>query len=243
MNLCISLYSYHKIKPAMSKSIIITGATGNLGSAVTKRLLADGYKLYTTLLPTEKIPDDPHIHGMHTDLQSEAECGRYVDEVVHRGADLRAGILLVGGFQMGGLADTTVEDIDKMIRLNFYTAFPMVKTLFAHFEQVGGGQIILVGARPALQAADGQGVMAYALSKSLIFQLAEMINQAGKGKNISATVIVPSTIDTAINRKSMPDADFATWVRADDIADIISLLLTESGQTVRETVVKVYNNA
>ena len=227
----------------MSKSIIITGATGNLGGAVTKKLLTDGYKLYVTLVPGEKMPEDPHIHGMHLDLYNEEDCARYVSEVAGRGDDLSAAILLVGGFQMGGLMETSFADLDKMFKLNFYTAFSMVKPLFAYFEKKGGGQIFLVGARPALQPADGKGVAAYAMSKSLIFRLAELINASGKEKNISATVLVPSTIDTPANRTSMPDADFHKWVPAASIADVIAFLLTDSGHVVREAVVKVYNRA
>ena len=227
----------------MSKSIIITGSTGNLGGAVTKRLLKDGYMLYATLLPHEKAPEDPHIHGMHVDLFNEAECARYVKEVVGRGASLCAGILLVGGFQMGGLTETSFEALDKMFKVNFYSAFSMVKPLFEHFEKVGGGQIFLIGARPALQPKDGKGALAYALSKSLIFNLAELINQSGKEKNIRATVIVPSTIDTPANREAMPDADFQHWVPADSIADVIAFLLTDSGRMLRESVIKVYNKA
>ena len=226
----------------MDKSIIITGATGNLGGAVTRRLLADGYELYTTLLPQEKAHGDPHVHGEQVDLQNEADCARYVSAVSAHGG-LSAGILLVGGFQMGGLSDTHLADLDKMFKLNFYTAFTMVKPLFEYFSKAGGGQIILIGARPALKPADGKGVVAYALSKSLIFQLAEIINQSGKDKNVRASVIVPSTIDTPINRQSMPDADFTHWVPADSIADTIAYLLSDSGGMLRESVIKVYNQA
>lgn len=227
----------------MSKSIIITGATGNLGSAVTKRLLADGYTLYTTLVPNEKPSEDPHIHGMHVDLFNEGECERYVKDLVAEGTDLCAGILLVGGFQMGGLLETDFTALDKMFRLNFYTAFSMVKPLVAHFEQSGGGQIILIGARPALKPDDGNWAVAYALSKSLIFRLAELINEKGKAKNVRATVLVPSTIDTPANRQSMPDADFHKWVPAESIADTIAFLLSDSGGVLRESVIKVYNQA
>ena len=227
----------------MSKSIIITGATGNLGGAVTKRLVADGYMLYTTLVPGEKASDDPRIHGMHIDLLNEEECKRYVGEVVARGADLQAGILLVGGFQMGGLADTDLAALDKMFKLNFQTAFSISKALFEQFEKIGGGQIFLIGARPAIQPADGKNAIAYSLSKSLIFRLAEIINETGKEKNVRASVIVPSTIDTAINRQSMPDVDFHKWVPADSIADTIAYLLTDSGSMLRESVVKIYNQA
>jgi len=227
----------------MSKSVIITGATGNLGGAVTKRLIADGYALYTTLIPGEKAPGNPHIHGMHIDLLNEDECTRYVGEVAARGAELRAGILLVGGFQMGGLMETDITALDKMFKMNFYTAFSMTKALMGHFGTIGGGQLILVGARPALQAEEGKNAVAYALSKSLIFRLAEIINISGREKNVHVTVIVPSTIDTAANRQSMPDADFHKWVPADSIADTIAYLLTDSGSMLREAIIKVYNQA
>ena len=227
----------------MNRSILLTGATGNLGSAVTTRLLADGYQLHTTLLPHEKPSSDPRISSRVVDLTDEADCARYVQELTTAGSSLTAGILLVGGFRMGTIAETDMAGLDQMFKLNFYTAFAMVKPLFAHFEKAGGGQIILIGARPALDPAAGTGVVAYALSKSLIFELAEIINASGKDKNIRATVVVPSTIDTALNRQSMPDADFSNWVPAERIADVIAYTLTDSGSMLRESVLKVYNRS
>ena len=226
----------------MSKSIIITGATGNLGGAVTKKLLADGFKLYTTLVPNEKAPVDDRIHAKVVDLFDERDCAVYIDEI-SESDDVQAGIFLVGGFAMGSLTETNLGALDKMIRLNFYTAFSMAKPLFEHFEKKGGGQIILIGARPALQPKQGKLAVAYALSKSLIFHLAEIINAEGKDKNIRASVVVPSTIDTPPNRQSMPNADFNKWVPAESIADVIAFLLTDSGSMLRETVVKVYNES
>jgi NAD(P)-dependent dehydrogenase (short-subunit alcohol dehydrogenase family) len=220
----------------MGKSIIITGATGNLGGAVTKRLVADGYKLHVTLLPNERISGDAQISGKQVDLLNEAACKDYVEQVAASGNELQAGILLVGGF-------TDIAALDTMFKMNFYTAFNMAKALIAHFEPKGCGQIILIGARPGLEAKDGKHAVAYALSKSLIFRLAEIINQAGKEKNIHASVIVPSTIDTPINRQSMPDVDFHKWVPAGSIADAIAFLLTDSGSMLRESVIKVYNNS
>lgn len=226
----------------MQRSVLITGASGNLGKAVSARLLSDGFELYTTLMPQETAAAAAGIFARVTDLTAEEDCTSYVAEI-GRKSSLEAGILLVGGFAMGEIASTGLESIKQMIGLNFYTAFPMAKALFGHFEKNGGGQIILIGARPALRPEQGKGVAAYALSKGLVFHLAELINEAGKEKNIRATVLVPSTIDTALNRQSMPDADFSKWVPASDIADVIAFLLTGSGSILRETVLKVYNSA
>src|SRR5690606_9374489 len=98
----------------------------------------------------------------------------------------QAGIFLAGGFASGKLSDTADADLEKMIAMNFLTAFHLVKPLKKHFERQGGGQFIFIGARPALVAEQGTGSFAYTLSKSMLFQMADMINAEGKSKNITA---------------------------------------------------------
>lgn len=75
----------------MSSSIIITGATGNLGSAVTQRLLADGYTLHTTLTPHDKPINDKRIHAKVVDLSDEAACAAFVSEAAAAGAPVKIG--------------------------------------------------------------------------------------------------------------------------------------------------------
>ena len=90
---------------------------------------------------------------------------------------------------------------------------------------------------------NSKGMVAYGLAKSLIFRLAELMNDEAKGHNVVISVIVPSTIDTPQNRSSMPDADFNKWVKAEAIADTIYFYCTPQGSILREPVIKVYNNA
>ena len=100
-----------------------------------------------------------------------------------------------------------------------------------------------MGARPALNPADGKGSLSYALSKSLVIKLAEMLNAEGAYNNVVAHVVVPSIIDTPVNRAAMPTADFSKWVRAEDIADTIAYLCSQSGSPVRDAVVKLYGQS
>ena len=102
---------------------------------------------------------------------------------------------------------------------------------------------VFVGARAALRAKDASKSLAYALSKSLIFKLAEALNATGADKNVTASVVVASTIDTPPNRKAMPNADFSTWVKSEDIAAAISHLCSDKADTWRENVLKIYNRA
>ncbi len=227
------------------KSILITGANGNLGTAVVKKLHEKGHAICATVGRGE-LPEgfaEMTKDARNVNLTDEAATQQYVEEITRQYPEISAAVLLVGGFAMGGIAETDGAAIDKQIALNFKTAYFVVRPLMAHFEKNGGGQIILVGARPALDAAAGMGMVAYSLGKSLVFQLAEIINAAGKGKHITATVLVPSVIDTPANRIASSGADFTKWIKAEDIADTISFVLSDAGTTLRESVLKVYNEA
>lgn len=84
---------------------------------------------------------------------------------------------------------------------------------------------------------------AYALSKTLVHQLAELVNAHGRDKRIDATVIVPSVIDTPANRRAMPDVDPRRWASPTAIADTIGFVLSEAGRQMRGSVLKLYNES
>lgn len=229
----------------MSNNIIISGATGNLGREVVKKLSDCGNNIYVTLGSKninvfDKFPD---VKGQVVDLLDYDASVNFVNQTLIQAKSVQAGIFLAGGYASGSINETDDAALEKMFNLNFLTAFHLVKPLMEHFEKNGGGQFIFIGAKPALIASQGKDNFAYALSKSLLFKMAEFINAEGKSKNITATVIVPSTIDTMSNREAMPDADFNTWISADDIAKTIAFVLSNSGQKLRETVLKIYNES
>ncbi|MDX2303694.1 MAG: SDR family NAD(P)-dependent oxidoreductase [Microscillaceae bacterium] len=226
----------------MNKKILITGATGNLGQSVLKKLKTESFQILATVNSESGIEELQRqgVAAAVLDLTSEQAVK---DFIAASGSEIDAAVLLVGGFAMGGLKETDGESIRKMYSLNFETSYFIVKELLPFFEAQGKGQFILIGARPALKPEDGKNLVAYSLTKGLVFQLAEMINAQGKEHNIHATVIVPSTIDTPRNRESMPDADFSHWVSPEAIADTIHFLLMDSGKQIRESVIKLYNRS
>jgi NAD(P)-dependent dehydrogenase (short-subunit alcohol dehydrogenase family) len=228
------------------KKIIITGADGNLGSAVTKVFLEKDYKLIATVYSEEakkKMPQHDNLQVEEVNLENELEAASFVQNVIASHGNIDAALMLVGGFTAGNIENTKTGDIKNQIALNFETAYNITHPLYKHMLQNGYGRLVFIGARPALQAADGKNLVAYALSKSLLFKLAEFINKDAKGKNITATVVAPSTIDTPINRKNMPDADPNNWVKAEDLAEILEFVCSDKATALRETVLKVYNNA
>ncbi len=180
----------------------------------------------------------------HTvDLTNENESDDFVQKSIQKYGNIDAALLLVGGFTMGALADTTGKDLQKQFALNFETAYFVTRPLFEHLMKNKRGTIVFIGARPALNPDQGKGLIAYGLSKSLLFKLAEFLNEAAKGVNVSVSVVVPSTLDTALNRKSMPDVNPENWVKPSEVAETLEFLVSDKSRSLRQTVLKMYNNA
>ncbi len=228
------------------KTVIITGANGNLGTAVTKEFLEKNYRVLATV-PSEKEKSDfqshPNLDIYAVDLTNEKETYEFVQKSIQKYGTIDGALLLVGGFAMGALANTSGEDLHKQITLNFETAFFVTRPLFEHLIKNKKGSIVFIGARPAINAVQGKELIAYGLSKSLLFKLAEYLNEAARGSNVSISVVVPSTLDTPLNRKSMPDANPENWVKPSEIAETLEFLVSDKSKALRETVLKIYNNS
>jgi NAD(P)-dependent dehydrogenase (short-subunit alcohol dehydrogenase family) len=230
----------------MSESVFISGAAGNLGRAVCEKFLSQDVRVTAAVSPADDVNFISHenLHVISVDLSNESETEKSLDSILSGNGPYSFAVFTVGGFSMGGFPDTDLEDVHKMLRLNFETAFTASRIFFRHFKnQDNKGRIILIGARPGLDLHQAGETVAYGLSKSLIFGLADIINATGKKFGIDAAVLVPSIIDTPENREAMPDADYSKWVRPDHLAEYIYFLSTEAGRELRNVVQEVYGDS
>lgn len=230
----------------INKTVIVTGASGNMGQAVIKKFLAEGYNVVGTIVPNDATPfemEHARLEKIIVDLMSEEDTAKFIQTVIAKYGNVDAAVLTVGGFAMGKIESTSAADILKQYKLNFETAYHVARPVFVQMVKQRSGRIFMAGSKPGLDAKNGKGMVAYGLGKSLIFRLAELMNQEAKGTNVVTVVLVPSTIDTPANRKSMPDADFNNWIKPEDIANVIYYYCTSEATMLREPVIKLYNNA
>ena len=230
----------------MNKTILITGAAGNLGGAVLKKFLENDFQIAAIVSDRRmnNLKATSKLKILPLDLLDENKVQKAVRQIVEVFGNIDMAVLTAGGFAMGGLADTGEEELNKMYRLNFLTTYHIARQVFLQMEeQEDGGQVIFTGSRPAIHPGSAGDMLSYAFSKSLVFRLAEVINEEGKGSGITASVIVPGTIDTPQNREAMPDADFTGWVSASEIADNVYHLSTPAGKQLRESIIKVYGES
>jgi NAD(P)-dependent dehydrogenase (short-subunit alcohol dehydrogenase family) len=226
----------------MKKNIaLITGARGNMGRAIVDRFAADGFHVIGVDAHADEGSTQRESHAL--DLMNEEAASAFVQSVIMRHERINVAVLTVGGFAMGSIAETKTSDIAQQYKLNFETMYNMARPVFLQMLKQGYGRLFLVGARPALTAAGSRGMVAYGLAKSLVFRVAELMNDEAKGTKVAVNVIVPSIIDTPQNRAAMPDADFSKWVTPNQIAEVVAFHASEMASALRESVIKLYGDA
>ena len=227
-----------------SKTIIVTGAEGNLGQAVTKKFLDKDYNVIGTI--HKKGNDnftDHNFHPQALDLLNEENAQNFITGVIEKYTAIDVAVLTAGGFASGNIMTLKTSEIAKQYQLNFETALNIARPVFTQMLNQNNGRIFLIGSQAGLNPSTSKGSVGYGLSKSLLFRLAEIMNAEAKKKNVVVSVIVPSIIDTPQNRESMPGEDFSNWVSASQIADVIYFYSSVEGSVIREPVIKVYNNS
>ena len=212
------------------KVVVITGAVGALGSVVAKEALALGARIASVdhapaLLPA--TPDRLELGGV--DLTDPAQAKKAIDAAASHFGRLDALINIAGGFAFAAVADGDPETWQRMYALNVATALNASRAAIPHLSKSGAGRIVNIGAIGALQAGAGMG--AYAASKAGVHRLTEALAAEQKGK-ITVNAVLPSIIDTAANRASMPTADFTKWVSPKELADVILFLASDAASAV-----------
>jgi NAD(P)-dependent dehydrogenase (short-subunit alcohol dehydrogenase family) len=222
----------------MDRNMIITGSAGNLGKAVVSKFKREGFRVIAIIEPDsgDEVEEADDVYQI--DVTDEKAVEAFSKEYVMQYGEVECMTLLVGGFASGSFENTAAKDLEKMFKLNFFSAFNMVKYFLPVMKKANKGTILFVGAKPAMRSEEGKDVLAYALSKGLVINLAELAAQEMAEMNIRSHVFVPSIIDTPQNREAMPEEDFTKWVSPADIAEAMHYAATNT--SLRNMTIKLY---
>ena len=216
--------------------IAITGGHGVLGRAVVEAALADGLRVAVIDHATGQSAPDGVLELGGVDLTDPASAKAAIDAVVARFGRLDALLNIAGGFVW-----QTTDDADpawsRMFALNVTTALNASRAALPHLKASPEGRILNVGANGALKSAAGMG--AYAASKAGVHRLTESLAEELKETSVTVNAVLPSIIDTAQNRKDMPDADPAKWVQPSDLARVMLFLASPGSRAVTGALIPV----
>ena len=219
------------------KVIIITGALGALGRVVAEAAQKRGARVAgVDHAPSQVAATAERIELGSVDLSDAAAAKKAIDTAASHFGRLDALVNIAGGFTFETVADGDPKSWQRMYAMNVLTALNTCKAAIPHLVASSAGRIINIGAMGALQAGAGMGP--YAASKAGVHRLTEALAAEHKGK-ITVNAVLPSTIDTAANRSSMPKADFSKWVAPQELADVILFLASDAASAVTGALIPV----
>lgn len=225
------------------KRAVVTGGTGVLGTAVVGRLLEAGAEVWVPVFDSQELLAFPYGHhtSVHTvegvDLTDPAAVDAFYTAI----PDLAASIHIAGGFAFTPLEELTPSVLEGQYRLNALTAALCCQAAVG--RMTAGGQLLNVTARPALEPSGGPQLGAYTMAKAAVAALTHSLATELRSRRIGVNAIAPSVMDTAVNRAAMPDADWTSWVKPGDAADVIVFLASPRNRVVSGACVPVYGNA
>lgn len=221
-------------------TVLVAGGTGALGSAVVRELVDAGFGVAVTWIAErerERLADLP-VEQIRADLLDPDDAAAAVAAV----DGLEAVVNLVGGYSAGpSVGEASLEDFEKMLRLNLVPGFNLAHAAMPALVERGGGAYVGVSARAALRPF--AGAAGYISAKAAVLAFVQALDAEYRGDGVRANAILPSTIDTPANRASQPDADFSKWVAPEAIARVVRFLVSEESAATTGAAVPVYGRA
>ncbi|MFE0747615.1 SDR family NAD(P)-dependent oxidoreductase [Gordonia sp. NPDC058843] len=219
----------------MTQTVIVSGGTGGLGSAVTRKLLDDGRRVVVPWIAEaelSRLPESDRLIGVRADLFDEASVAEVVEIAAgDASAPVTAVVNLVGGFAMGDRVDATpVDEFERLLRLNLRPLYLLSAAAIPKLVEAGGGSIVGVSAKAAF--APFSGAAGYITSKAAVWAFISALAAEYKTDGIRANAILPSVIDTPGNRASQPDSSRSGWVSPESIAETIAFLVSDASSAI-----------
>ena len=228
------------------RSALVTGGTGGLGAAVVTRLLDDGWRVVVPWVAERELERAEQRDGLElvqADLfEQQAVANATALAAGSEAAPLRAVVNLVGGFAQGArVAEEPIESFEAQLRLNLRPTYLVTQAALPHLVAAGGGSIVCVGTRAALQPFPGAA--GYVSAKAAVIAFAQAVAVEYRDEGVRCNALLPSVIDTPANRAAMPNADFGKWVAPGQLAATIAFLCSDDGAATSGAAIPVYGRA
>jgi NAD(P)-dependent dehydrogenase (short-subunit alcohol dehydrogenase family) len=232
------------------KVVLVAGGTGGLGNAVSLGFLEEGARVVVTYRKEEEYAalkktagaKGAALEGSLVDVTDERATAELVTGIVARQGRLDALVNTVGGYA-GGVTFWELETrvFDTMLSLNLRSGYALARAVLPAMLKQRHGSIVNVAAKAAFD--HGAGAAAYSASKAAAVAMMDSLAADVKGTGVRVNSILPSIINTAPNRRAMPNANFAAWPKPEDIAQVILFLCSDSAAVIHGAAVPVYGNS
>ena len=223
--------------------VLITGASGGLGTATTKAFLESGAQVAGSArhIADSAFPH-PNFRAFPSDLSDPAQARALADSVIGLHGRIDALVHVTGGFSGGSPVHESDDALwDQMLSVNLRAAVHVFRAVIPYMRQAKRGRIVAIGSRAAVEPA--ANIAAYSASKAALVSLVKTVALENRDAGLTANAILPGTIDTAANQKWGTPEERAKWVSPERLAALAVFLVSDAAAEITGAAIPVYGAA
>jgi short-subunit dehydrogenase len=217
---------------AHGNRVLLTGASGGIGSAFLKALTADGAR---TLGVARRPPVDIASHGrsvkwQQADLSRSEDIARVATAAADWGADTLIHAAGVAAF--GAVEDLSPEEAAAVLHINLWSPIALTQALLPHLRRLPEARFVFVGS--ALGRIGVPGSALYGASKAGLHRFAEALRRELSGTRVRVQWLGPRATQTGFNSPASETFNRATGTAIDPpqvvAAALMALLRSDAAE-------------
>jgi 3-oxoacyl-[acyl-carrier protein] reductase len=240
------------MKASLTKSAIVTGASGGIGRVVAKRLASDGFTITVHYAgnpaKAEGVVAEINSGGgraiaVQADVAKPADVERLFKQTLEAFGTIDVVVHSAGIMPLLPIAGGDVETFDKVISTNLRGAFVVLAQAAQHVSS--GGRIIAFSSSVIAKAFPTYGP--YIASKAGVEGLVRVLANELRGRNITVNAVAPGQVETDLFLKGKSDARIDELKKMnplerlgqpEDMANLVSFLAGPDGGWINAQVLR-----
>jgi len=206
---------------SLQKVVVITGASGGLGLAMSKAFVAQGWRVVGLVRkPFQSV--DPALLVKMVEITSEASLNTVAAEIVEECGKIDVWINNAGIIQDELVTRMSDRSFDEVLETNLKSAFVCARAVASHFERSGVGHLINISSLAAKRGAAGQAN--YAASKAGMIGLTQSLAREWGVFGGQSNAVFPGVLPTGMTAR----------MKAEDYQKLVSNNVLGSSTSLEE---------
>jgi NAD(P)-dependent dehydrogenase (short-subunit alcohol dehydrogenase family) len=217
----------------MDKVAMISGGGRGVGAAITRRLLAEGWRVSLGLRDLGQAEafsaEEGRLAAFRLDAMDPGPAESWTASTIDTFGRLDALINNAGILRMVTLDEGSEDDLDDLWAVNVKAPFRLIKAALPHLEKTGSGRVVNIASTDAKRYRPGAS-LGYAMTKHALHVLTQAVRFKSWEHGVRATALCPGAIDTALIADIPGVTPKAERLTPETVADIVAFLLSLPNQ-------------